>query len=109
METVMYKIGVVGDSASVMGFMAVGFTVVTADMPEQASKAITRLASEDYAIIYVTEEYARRCSETIAKYRAAPLPAVIVIPGKNGTDGYGLDAVKESVERAIGADILFKN
>ena len=105
----MYKIGVVGDLTSVMGFMAVGFTVISADTPEQASKAITRLASENYAIIYVTEEYALSCSETIAKYRSSPLPAVIVIPGKNGSTGYGINAVKESVERAIGADILFKN
>lgn len=105
----MYKIGVVGDSASVSGFMAVGFTVAAVESPEQASKAINRYASENYAIIYITEEYASLCADTVAKYRSSALPAIIVFPGKNGSSGYGLGAVKESVERAVGADILFKD
>ena len=105
----MYKIGIIGDSASVLGFMAVGFTVVPIDNADQAAKAIARLAEDDHAIIYVTEEYAIACEETIAKYRSLPLPAVITIPGKNSSIGYGMSGIKQSVERAIGADILFKN
>jgi len=104
----MYKIGIIGDSASVLGFMAVGFTVVPVDSQEQAVKAIARLA-EDHAIIYITEEYAIMCEETVAKYRSLPMPAIITVPGKNGSIGYGMSGIKQSVERAIGADILFKN
>ena len=33
-------------------------------------------------------------------------PAIILIPGKNGSLGIGKTAVKQSVERAIGADII---
>ena len=105
----MYRIGIIGDSASVLGFMAVGCTVAAVDSQEQAVKAVAKLAGEDHAIIYITEEYALMCEETIAKYRSLPMPAIITIPGKNGSIGYGMSGIKQSVERAIGADILFKN
>lgn len=105
----MYKIGIVGDGASVIGFMAVGFTVVTVETPEQAVKAVAKLAEDDHAIIFITEEFAMQCEEALAKYRSLPLPALITIPGKNGSTGYGMAGIKESVERAIGADILFNN
>ena len=33
-------------------------------------------------------------------------PAVILIPGKDGSLGIGMANVKSAVERAVGADIL---
>ncbi|MCQ4771942.1 V-type ATP synthase subunit F, partial [Intestinimonas massiliensis] len=33
-------------------------------------------------------------------------PAIILIPGKSGSLGIGMDNVKKSVERAVGADSL---
>ena len=104
----MYKIGVIGDSASVLGFMAIGFGVFAVESAEEARKTIVRLANENYAILYITENFAIECEETIARYKDTPLPAVITIPGKDGAKGYGLANIKRSVERAIGADILFK-
>ncbi len=104
----MYKIGVIGDKDSVLGFMAVGFKVFTEDEPHEAAKLLRKLANEDYAIIYITENLAFRMEEEIARYKDRPTPAVIVIPGKDGTTGYGMTNLKKSVERAVGADILFK-
>ena len=34
-------------------------------------------------------------------------PAVILIPGISGNTGDGLNAVKKSVEQAVGSDIIF--
>ncbi len=45
-------------------------------------------------------------SAEISRYKDAVTPAVILIPGKEGSLGIGLDAVKTAVERAVGADIL---
>ncbi len=104
----MYKIGVIGDKDSVLGFMAVGFKVFAADDTVQASKLLRQMANEDYAVIYITENLAFRMEEEIARYKDKPIPAVIVIPGKDGTTGYGMTNLKKSVERAVGADILFK-
>ena len=104
----MYKIGVIGDSASVMGFMAIGFGVFPVESAEEAQKTLLRLAGENYAILYITENFAMESEEVIARFKDSPLPAVITIPGKDGAKGYGLANIKRSVERAIGADILFK-
>ena len=37
-----------------------------------------------------------------------PLPAIVTLPGRAGSTGYGMAALKTAVERAVGADILFK-
>ena len=104
-----YKIGVIGDIESVIGFMAVGFTVVTVETAEEAAKELQRMAEENYAILFITERFAKEIPDVIAAYKDSPLPSVITIPGKEGATGYGLANIKKSVERAVGADILFKD
>ena len=105
----MYKIGMIGERDSVMGFMAIGFAVHEAASPEEAARLLHTLAKdESYAIIFIVENFARAIPEDIARYKDVPLPAVISIPGREGTDGSGMAAIKSAVERAVGADILFK-
>ena len=104
--SLMYKTGVIGDRASVLGFMSVGFTVAEAETAEEASRALRRLANEDHAVIFITEDTAALIPDEIDRYRSAPVPAVILIPGKGGSLGIGMSNIKNSVERAVGADIL---
>ena len=104
----MYKIGVIGDSDSVMGFMALGFSVHEAPDAASAGKILRRIAAEDYAVIFIVENYAISLADEIAAYKNSPLPSIIPFPGKNGTVGYGMTSLRQSAERAIGADILFK-
>ena len=47
--------------------------------------------------------------EERAKYKDMPLPAITVIPSAKGSLGYGMANIKSAVERAVGADILFKD
>ncbi len=101
-----YKIAAIGDRDSVIGFRALGLDVFPVDSVEQARSTLHRLAKENYAIVYLTEGYAKDMSAEISRYKDAVTPAVILIPGKEGSLGIGLDAVKTAVERAVGADIL---
>ena len=101
----MYKIAVLGDRDSVLGFKALGLTVFPVDNVEQARHTLHRLAKEDYAIIYVTEQLAANLSADIARYKTEVTPAVILIPGKTGSLGIGAQALQSAVERAVGADI----
>ena len=80
--------------------MAVGFSVFVADDVIGAATALRRAAHEGYAVIFVIEATALKIKDEIDAYRSSPMPAVIVIPGKSGTTGYGMDNVKKSVERA---------
>ncbi|HAA25540.1 MAG TPA: V-type ATP synthase subunit F, partial [Ruminiclostridium sp.] len=47
--------------------------------------------------------------EEINKYREKRFPAVIPIPGTAGSLGIGMSGVKKCVEKAVGADILFRD
>lgn len=105
----MYKIAIIGDRESALGFMALGFSVFEADSAPAAAETLHRLAATgDYAVIFLVENYAKELEADMARYKDMPLPAVTVIPGKAGSTGYGMAAVKSAVERAVGADILFK-
>ena len=103
----MYKIAVLGDRESVMGFKALGLSVFPAETVEEAQHTLHTLAKDgEYAIIYLTEQFAARMSEEIAKYKEQVTPAIILIPGKDGSLGIGMQNITDAVERAVGADIL---
>lgn len=105
----MYKIGMIGDRDTVLGFMALGFSVCEADDPTDAAKKLHSLVkSDEYAVIFITETLAAAMEEEISKYKDRPLPAIVSLPGRTGGTGYGMAAIKDAVERAVGADILFK-
>lgn len=103
----MYKIGVIGDKESVLGFRAVGLEVFPCDEPEEAKRILRKIAKEEYAIIYITEKLYQHMTAEADEYIDSRLPSIIPIPGKDGNTGIGLRLVKQSVERAVGADILF--
>lgn len=102
----MYKAAVIGDRQSVMGFRALGLTVVAADNAEKARAALHSLAADGCAIIYITEQLAADIPEDIAKYLDTPETAIIPIPSKDGSLGIGNTQLHQAVERAVGADIL---
>ena len=52
------------------------------------------------------EALAAAIPSDMARYRSKLLPAITVLPGKNGSMGMGAAAIKNAMERAIGADIL---
>ena len=88
----MYKIAVVGDRDSVLGFKALGLEVCPAQSADEAREIIHRLAKENCAILYLTEQLAVQLQSELQRYKDAL--------------GIGMANVKTAVERAVGADIL---
>ena len=105
----MYKIGVIGDKDSVMGFLALGLTVFETSDAAQTAQIIRRAAAQGYAALYITEQAAVDVMDVIDEYKDSELPAIILIPGLQGSLGIGMAGVKKSVERAVGVDILFND
>jgi len=105
----MYKIGVIGDKDSILGFKALGLSVFPVTQPSEAEELVDKLAKEQYAVIYITEQVARDIVSSIEKYKDSRFPAIIPIPSNQGSLGIGMQGIKKSVERAVGADILFKD
>jgi V/A-type H+-transporting ATPase subunit F len=104
----MYKIGVVGERDAVIAFLALGVTVKDVENPEEAMKAVDTMAREGYGLIFITETMAKDIKETIERYKNEMLPAVILIPGSQGSLGIGLASIRDNVEKAVGVDILSK-
>jgi len=103
----MYKIAVIGKRADVLGFMALGFRVEPAENEEEARTLLHKLAKKDeYAVIFLCEDFAQSLEADIAKYKDETIPAILPIPTPGADNGYGMKAVTDSVIRAIGADIL---
>ena len=106
----MYKIAVMGAPDTVIGFKALGldtFPVREADEARQLLRQLTKPEREDeYAIIYMEETIARELGADIGKFKDSPSPAIILIPGKEGSLGLGQSALQAAVERAVGANIL---
>ncbi len=102
----MYKIAVLGDRDSVLGFKALGLDVYPVETVEEAKDCLHKLAASDCAIVYLTEQLGVEMEAEIARYKDELKPAIILIPGKDGSLGIGMANVTRAVERAVGADIL---
>ncbi len=101
------KIAVVGDYDSILGFKAVGLDVCPASGADEVRAVLKRLMGDgETAIIYITEQAAACAEEEIALCRDRLVPALIPIPGREGSLGIGKQRVKSSIERAVGADII---
>lgn len=103
----MYKkVGVVGDKDSVLAFKALGIDVYPVVEADEARKAIDKMARQDYAVVFVTEQVAQNIEDTIERYNKELLPAVILIPSNQGSLNIGLSRISDSVEKAVGVNIL---
>ena len=104
----MYKIAVLGDYDSIYGFAALGLATFPVTEAEEAARLLKQLASDEYAVVYITEALAALIPEAVAAFDDHIAPAVIPIPGIAGNTGSGMAMVKRSVEKAVGSDIIFK-
>ncbi len=105
----MLKIAVIGGRETVMGFKALGldvFPVETDGEAKETLRALTRSTEDNYAIIYIEETLVVTLESEINKFKDKPTPAIILIPGREGSLGLAQAALRASVERAVGSDIL---
>ncbi|MEG0797481.1 MAG: V-type ATP synthase subunit F [Acidaminococcaceae bacterium] len=102
------KIAVIGDPSSVMIFKAIGLDVFYEEQQARIEHRIHKLADMGYAVIYITETAAKLAENAIDYYTTATFPAIIPIPSNTGSLGIGMQRLRSNVEKAVGADILFK-
>ena len=90
----MFKIGVMGGRETVMGFKALGLDTYPVDNAEEAKHVFREITREEkqYAIIYVEENLAEGLQAEIDRFKDVPTPAIILIPGRDGSMGLGLSA-----------------
>ena len=115
-----YSIAIVGNKETILGFKALGLKTFNANTAEEATKVLFELKAatsgtdsktEDtqaaYAIIFITEDLALGISpDDYKKLSAKALPAIIPVPGSQGSTGYSLKRIGKMVEQAVGSDIM---
>ena len=101
----MYRIGMIGDRASVLGFRAVGFDVEYA-MIIKLQRMLWISLPKKYAIIFITEQIYLLIGKQLQEYSKSILPAIIVPPNNRGSRGIGMEGISKAVEKAIGVDIF---
>lgn len=104
----MYNMAVIGDKDTVLAFKALGVDIFPVLDEREAGLTLTKLAKDNYAVIFITEQVARQIPDKIDLYRNQMLPAITLIPSNRGSLGIGMSGIRKSVEKAIGADILFR-
>ena len=104
----MHEICVIGDRDSILGFKALGFDIFVAETVSDAEKIIDK-AAEKYAVIFITEKFAQDLKSMIDGYRNVKLPVIVPIPGGYEKTGTGMKMIRDAMERAVGADILFRD
>ena len=104
----MAKMAVVGDGDGILVFKAAGVDAYSAS-DEKKAREILRSIAKDYAVIFITEELSEKLAEFFKRFDETAYPAILTIPGSNGSNGYGMDMLRKASERALGVDILFKD
>ena len=103
-----YKIAILGSPNAVLGFKALGVIAFPIATKEEGKKSLNTIKQGQYAILLVTEDWARELFEELDEIRQLTLPAVSVLPSQSGSQGLGEQELRKTVERAVGSDILFK-
>ena len=110
-----YKIAIVGPKQVVTGFKALGVTPFDAETSEEALEILKRLKSniddpssgEQFATVILIESLAQDINpDEMEKVSRGALPAIVLLPGIEGSTGAGLAKLKSLGEKAVGTDIL---
>ena len=103
-----YKIAIIGNHEEILGFKALGLFPIAVNSTEDAKNKFNEIVNnKDYAIVFVTENWAQKIQDVLLEHRGA-LPAVVTIPNYAGSKGMGEQKLRRIVEKAVGSDILFK-
>lgn len=101
------KTAIVGNGDGIMVFKAAGVDTFPVEDEKKAREILRKIAKE-YQIIFLTEDLARPLTEFLKRFDETPYPVVLSIPSGN-SEGYGMEVLKNAMERALGVDILFHN
>ena len=99
------KTAIVGNGDGIMVFKAAGVATFPAENEKKAREILRKIAKV-YQIIFLTEDLAKPLTEFLKRFDETPYPVVVSIPSGE-SQGYGMEVLKNAMDRALGVDILF--
>jgi V/A-type H+-transporting ATPase subunit F len=112
-----HNIAIIGPKPVISGFKALGVTPFNANSGEEALTVLQNIkknlvdgasdSSQTFATVILIESIAHDIAhEDMEKVSRGALPAIVVLPGLEGSHGAGVAKLKSLAEKAIGSDIL---
>lgn len=108
-----YELAIIGPKEVILGFKAIGLHTEFAQDSETCIEKLWTLKEEKvneqpkYAIIFILESHAKKFdTDDYKKLTQDALPAIIALPGPEGSTGFGIERLGQIVEKAIGSNIL---
>lgn len=110
-----YKIAIIGPAGMVSGFLALGaesFPASTSGELLEQLRYIKQLTVDEskpvvYAVVCVIEDLMVDVDQAeYNKLVSGPLPAVVILPGPQGSQGQAAKRLRQLAERAVGAAII---
>jgi V/A-type H+-transporting ATPase subunit F len=104
------EVAVIGDKDSILCFKAVGANVFPVKDSQEAEKILKELIrNRTFGVVFVTEEFGKELEPLIESVSDRVLPSIVLIPGRKGTEGIGMQKIQHNVIRAVGADIMLES
>lgn len=104
-----YSIAIIGKKEEILAFKGVGMKTLFADTSLEAEEILLSLktGTEKYAVIFIPEDLFQNISEEVMeKVSKEALPALVPVPGLQGSTGFGDIRIRKFVEQAVGSDIF---
>lgn len=110
-----YRLAIVGPSDMVSGFQALGVeahnatnSIEALDRLREIKKISNDPADErSYAVVCVIDDVIQDVDQAeYAKVIAGALPAVVVLPGPNGSSGVAVQRLRLLAQKAVGSSII---
>ena len=111
-----HNIAIIGPKTIISGFKALGVTVFDAHNGTEALEILKNIKKDlstptpetkKFAVIIVNETLAHDIpKEEMEKISRGALPAIVILPGLEGSHGAGVEKLRRLAEKAIGSDIL---
>jgi len=103
----MSRVVIIARRAEALPFKAAGVEIIEAADAEAAGAALDEMRGETRpCLAMMPEDFAARCEEAIARFRAGKLRAVVALPSLAQPPGLQREKVRALVARALGVDKL---
>jgi len=100
------NIAAVGERDLILPFKAIGVRVFPVTKAEEARVAVSALIREGYGLILITENLAQDLEDVLKEVSLEPTPSIVPIPSSGGSTGFALRRLRETIKKAVGADIF---
>lgn len=104
-----YRIGIIGSKSIIQSFKLFGMEIFPINSLEEGRMVIKKISQDNFAVLFVTEDWMEKLDEDLIELKQKTIPAVIPLPTHLSKSDYGVRELKKTVERAVGSDILFKD